>query len=78
MNMDRLPFEYGSAMYRPPVNPSDIGPMRHDRSMMSCHPKTIVLNQPDHRVVCATDSGSVFGYHIQHGLKIGRRAGDDA
>src|SRR5215469_9639687 len=78
MNVDRLLFEHRSAMYRPPINPSDLGPMKHDRATVSCHAKTIILDKSNHRVVCAAYTSSVCGNHIQHWLNISRRAGDHA
>src|SRR5262249_17703236 len=48
-----------------------------DGTMMSSKPQSVILNEPNRRVIGAAYLRGTFGYRVQHRLQISRRAGDD-
>src|SRR5262245_26243637 len=78
MNMYDLPVDHGSARRRTTCERSSLfAPRYRHVSMCGHNPILAAFNTVNIDVGSLTESRGIFCNHVQHGLNVSRRAGDD-
>ena len=78
MDMDRLAIDNRSTRGRATIDDASPAQSSHhgDRSKVRSETKQIAIDAKDGSIFRVTESRRSLGNRIEHGLKVGRRAGD--
>src|SRR5215510_2248138 len=78
VNVSGSSVDYGATGHGSTANKKTLFTARPENWPIMRGPiKHVTIHAEDNSIVCATDTGSIFGDHIQYGLDIRRRAGND-
>src|SRR5688572_31028215 len=79
VNVDRSSVEHGTTIHRSTADKKTLFAARPENWPIMRGPiQHVTINAEDNSIVCAANTGSVFGDDVQHRLDIRRRAGDHA